>query len=223
MSQEFDFQWKNLPDPNLEYVSARVTELLDYTGLELDFFREKYCLDVGCGTGRWTWAMLQMHAKVDSFDISKEAIDVCKRINPNAYVFDLMNLRPTEKYDFVLCWGVLHHLPTPLEGFLKVASQVRAGGLLHVMVYHKDVQKTYEPIRRVWHTWTTEERLAYCRKRTMEIGGTIHGWWDAFNPAYNWSFTENEVEKWFENAGFKDIRLIKKHNINMIGKKSQVM
>lgn len=103
MIREFDYQWKNLPDPNIEYTEARIKELLDYTGLNRDFFRSKYCLDVGCGNGRWTWAMLQMKAKVDSFDISPEAVEQCKTINPDAYVFDILNLEPTEKYDFVLC------------------------------------------------------------------------------------------------------------------------
>ena len=94
--------------------------------------------------------MLKMGSKVDSFDISHEAIEICKKINPNAFVFDLMDLQPTKKYDFVLCWGVLHHVKQPYEGFVKVSSQVKSGGLLHIMVYHKDTQKIYESGRKTW-------------------------------------------------------------------------
>ena len=47
-------------------------------------------MDAGCGPGRWTYAMQKLNAKkVDSFDISTEAIKLCKKINPDAYVFDV--------------------------------------------------------------------------------------------------------------------------------------
>lgn len=219
---EFDYQWVELPDPNLEYTESRILELLDYAGLKREFFSGKSCLDAGCGTGRWTWAMLQMGSHVDSFDISEAAVKSCRKVNPEAYVFDLMDLTPSNRYDFVLCWGVLHHLPSPIEGFRKVASQVKQGGFLHVMVYHTDTQKIYEPVRRIWKDLSQEERLAYCRKYASEKGGTIHGWWDAFNPRFNWGLHQNDVRDWFKKTGFDDIRLIKKYNINMIGRKRQI-
>ena len=133
---------------------------------------------------------------------------------------DIMKLEPTEKYDLVLCWGVLHHLKSTSEGFAKVASQVKPDGFLQIMVYHKDTQAVYELGRRMWQGMTEDEKLAYCEKFVTEKGGTIHGWWDAFNPDYNHSFHHNEIRQWFEKAGFKDIRLIKKYNINMIGRKA---
>jgi 2-polyprenyl-3-methyl-5-hydroxy-6-metoxy-1,4-benzoquinol methylase len=197
----------------------RVAELLDYTGLKHEFFRDKYCLDAGCGVGRWTWAMMQMGAIVDSIDISPEAIAACKTINPErSYILDIMTMTSI-KYEFVLCWGVLHHLENPLEGFRKVSAKVRRGGLLHIMVYHKDTQGVYEPVRKIWRDLSEDEKLALCHKYVEEKGGTIHGWWDAFNPRYNWSFHHDEVKHWFKEAGFENMKLVKKHNINMIGRK----
>lgn len=214
---DFDYQWRNLPSPALEYTEKRVEELLDYTGLSQEYFKGKRCLDAGCGSGRWTYAMQQMGSNVDSFDISSPAVEATQQVNPKAYVEDIMNLKPTADYDFVLCWGVLHHLKDPVEGFKRIASQVKSGGYLHVMVYHRDTQKTYDEGRRRWSNLTEAERLALCKKMVSKHGGNIHGWWDAFNPTYNWSFHQDEVRKWFESYGFKDIRLIKKYNINMIG------
>jgi len=53
-----------------------------------------------------------------------------------------MDLTPNPIYDFVLSWGVLHHLQDPRKAFSKVASQVKKeNGILHVMLYHKDTQK----------------------------------------------------------------------------------
>jgi SAM-dependent methyltransferase len=202
---DFDYQWKNLPSPDLEYNEKRIAELLDYTGLRESFFQGKYCLDAGCGTGRWTWAMIRIGARVDSFDISEEAVNATRTINPQAY--------------FVLCWGVLHHLENPFEGFNRVSSQVKRGGYLHIMVYHKDTQGAYEAGRKIWAHLTEKEKLALCEKMVSEKGGTIHGWWDAFNPQYNWSFHHKEVKEWFKKMGFEDIKLVKKYNINMIGRR----
>jgi len=48
---DFNYQWKNLPSPDLEYTEKRIAELVDHTGLTDVFFQGKYCLDAGCGTG----------------------------------------------------------------------------------------------------------------------------------------------------------------------------
>jgi hypothetical protein len=92
--------------------------------------------------------------------------------------------------------------------------------MLHVMIYHRDTQTPYEEGRRLWPTLAQEQRLALCRRKVAEFGGDVHGWWDAFNPAYNWSFTEDEIRRWFEEEGFRDIVLTAKYNINMRGVRS---
>jgi predicted RNA methylase len=66
----------------------------------------KDCLDAGCGIGRYTYALQKLGARnVNSLDISQEAINKCKEINPNAFVFNIMNLLPNPIYDFVLSWA----------------------------------------------------------------------------------------------------------------------
>ncbi|MGI0011436.1 MAG: class I SAM-dependent methyltransferase, partial [Nitrosopumilaceae archaeon] len=209
----------------------RSKEFLGLTGIKKwykkdSFVKGKVCLDAGCGAGRWTYAMQQLGAlRVDSFDISEEAIYRCKAINPQAYVFDIMNLEPNPIYDFVLSWGVLHHLEDTRKGFAKVASQVKSGGMLHVMVYYKGSDWYYDGFRgstcvekhKLWEKLSFEEKIVLCRKMVETKGGNIHGWFDAFNPKYNWSFSPNEVKRWFEEEGFSHIKLIHKNNINMNG------
>lgn len=206
--REFDYQWENIPSREIDYNKGRIDELLQYTGLDRSFFRNRYCLDVGCGTGRWTWAMMQMGAHVVSLDISSSAVAATQLINPETYVEDIMNLDSTEKYSFVLCWGVLHHLEKPFEGFKRVASQVVPGGTLHIMVYNKANQVEYEPLRKTWVTLSEKSRIDLCEKLVRERGGTVHGWWDALNPRYNWGYSHDEVKEWFSGAGFNNIRSI---------------
>jgi SAM-dependent methyltransferase len=225
---DFDYQWKNLPSKDIELNETRVKDFLSFTKIKPDkFIKDKYCLDAGCGSGRFSYAMQKLGAKrVDSIDLSQEAIAKCKNdVNPNAYVFNLMDLKPNPVYDFVLCWGVLNHVPDPRKGFSKVASQVKKknssegnnAGMLHIMVYHKDTQKPYEEDRKKWRNLSLDQQLKLCEEKVQKMGGTVHGWFDALNPEYNWSYDEKEIKKWFEEEGFSKIKLVTKHNINMRG------
>ncbi len=224
---DFDYQWRNLPSKDIELDKNRIEDFLSFTKIKPDkIIKDRYCMDAGCGSGRFSYAMQKLGAKkVDSIDLSQEAIVKCKQdVNPNAYLFNIMDLQPNPVYDFVFCWGVLNHVPDPRKAFTKVASQVKKknyndgnGGMLHIMVYHKDTQKQYEEDRKKWRSLSLEEQLKLCEEKVNTIGGTIHGWFDALNPEYNWSFEEREIKKWFEEERFSKIKLVTKHNINMRG------
>lgn len=219
---DFDYQWKNLPSRFIEYNDDRVSEFLKFTGLQRDVLKGKACLDAGCGNGRYTYAMLRLGAAmVDSFDISPEAVAKCREISPGARVADIAALEPDPSFDFVLCWGVLNHVPEPRKAFSRVASQAKKdGGIVHIMVYHQDTQRPYEEGRRLWPNLSIGERIRLCEEKAKSRGGDLHGWFDAFNPTYNWSFHEKEPKKWFNEEGFKDIRLVTKYNINMNGRRA---
>ena len=59
--------------------------------------------------------------------------------------------------------------------------------------------------------------LKYWEDRVNSLGGILHGWYDALNPIYNYSFTENEIKKWFEEEGFIKIKISQKYSINIQG------
>lgn len=217
---EFDYQFENLPSKNTAYNKDRISELLAFTKLQKQFFAGKICLDAGCGNGRYTWAMRQLGAIVTSIDISSKAVEQCKTINLDSHVRDIMTLKPNPLFDFVLSWGVLHHLADCRAAFTKVASQVKPKGVLHIMVYHDDTQQQYVKLRIRWQTLNLEERLALCREIIRNKGGDVHGWYDALNPKYNWSYYPFEVEQWFREEGFEKIALTQRKMINMQGVKN---
>ena len=237
---DFDYQWKNLlgkealkdMEQMFECNNDRVKEFLALTGIKSwykkdSFIKDKICLDAGCGPGRWTCAMQRLGAKkVDSFDLSEEAINRCKKINSNAYIFNIWDLKPNPIYDFVLSWGVLHHTKKPREAFAKVASQIKKNGMLHVMIYNKENDWVYEGFRgetcvekhEYWITLSEQEKIKLCENMVKKDGGNIHGWFDALNPTYNWSYSSDEIESWFKEEGFSEIKLrMVKQNINMNG------
>ena len=239
---DFDYQWKNLlgkevlkkEEEKFECNNDRVKEFLHLTGIKSwykkdSFIKNKTCLDAGCGPGRWTCAMQRLGAKkIDSFDLSEEAVKRCKKINSNAYVFDIWDLKPNPIYDFVLSWGVLHHTKNTRQAFSKVASQVKKGGMLHVMIYNKENDWAYEGFRgdtcvekhEYWMTLSDQEKIKLCEDMVKKYGGNIHLKFDALNPTYNWSHSSDEIESWFKEEGFSEIKLrMVKQNINMNGKK----
>ena len=226
-ASEFDYQWRNLPDPALEYSVARVDELLKMTGLEGEWFKGKLCLDAGCGNGRYTWAMMQMGAQVDSIDTSPTAVQKTRKINQrNTNLESIFQLSDLPKYDLVWSYGVIHHTPLPEIAFEFLTQTVRPGGYLFVMVYHKDTQRQYEALRVVFRHLPERMRLPFVQAlvkflnwRRPENNNTVHGWWDALNPKYNYGFQPQEIREWFKEEGFEAVTMTQELNICMIGKK----
>lgn len=218
LKESFSFQWDKLPSSSTAYNSDRIEELLSFTKLKRDYFKGKKCFDIGCGNGRYTYALKELGADVYSIDINPIAVKLCKKINPQTEIMDLYDLEPSEKYDFVLCWGVLHHLHAPMKGFGIISDQVKVGGVLHIMVYNRKSQSIYIPGRNIWPSLSIEERINYCKQMIKKHGGNLHGWYDAFNPIYNFSYHPIEIRKWFKNEDYKKIVLTKRMpSINMRG------
>jgi len=216
MSPEFDYQWKNIPSKNIEYNQKRVDELLSFTGLSPEYFNGKSVLDAGCGNGRYTYALMELGAKVRSIDISPEAINTIKKINANSEVCGILEL-PKSNYDFVLSWGVIHHTQDPYECFLALVNKVKPGGRLHIMVYSAKSQRKYTKLRRKFAGLNNNGKMGLCEELAKKAGDK-HGWWDALNPKYNHGYTQREIIKWYEDSGFTDIRVAKTGSININGK-----
>ena len=92
------------------------------------------------------------------------------------------------------------------------------------MVYDKKYDHEYDGYRgktsiekhKEWEKLSFEGKIKICENKVKTIGGDIHGWFDAFNPEVNFSFTSKEVKKWFEAEGFHKIKLRVKSHFNSI-------
>lgn len=235
---EFDAQWKHLVskkslhDRNRFKLSKeRINEFLNDIKINEHFnssklIKNKICLDAGCGIGRWTWAILKLNPlRLDSFDISEEAVKLTKKINSKSFVFDIMDLKPNPVFDFVLSWNVIHHINDPRTAFSKLVSQVKKNGYLTIRVYNKDNDEIFSEGRKLFKNFSFDEKINYCIQKIKTEGGDIHGWFDALNPKYNYSFTQNDILEWFNEERFSDITFIPiksrwKPNINVIARKN---
>jgi SAM-dependent methyltransferase len=100
-------------------------DLVEYRGKRLDFnniskeFKNKTVLDLGCGNGSISVALLKRGAKFcHGVDFGKKNIltakyftKILKLKKKSKFTYrDIVNYKPKQKYDFIVCSAVLHHL-----------------------------------------------------------------------------------------------------------------
>lgn len=91
--------------------------------------RPQSILDVGAGSGHFVWACKKLGLKAVGVEPSETGRRFCKE----TFGFELMNMDFTkefqavdDEYEIVTLWGVIEHVPYPLE-MLSVASMIVSG------------------------------------------------------------------------------------------------
>ena len=133
----FGWQWKHFTHHDARYAEQFLGWIAPVTP---EFFRGKVVLEGGCGKGRHTLLAAQWGAQdVIGVDLSEavETAFAATRSSPNAHVVqaDIFRLPLARKFDYAFSIGVLHHLPDPRQGFLSLASKVKAGGHVTAWIY----------------------------------------------------------------------------------------
>lgn len=130
----------------------------------LGVVKNKQILDVGCGIGALSFYLAQKGAKVTGIDLSKSAIEVCKKENTlrglninfkemNAQIPDFED----ESFDMIVGSRVIHHLPN-LELFFKECKRLlkEKGYIVFIEPLKKNIivelnRKFFAPERRTKH------------------------------------------------------------------------
>lgn len=137
-------------------------------------------------------------------------------------------------FDLVYSSGVIHHTPSSKKSFDSLARLTRKGGRLYVWVYRKRAF----PVRLFFRTGRSLKRVVSL-KTLARICGMLAPWYnvttrmldamgvsefrprttreitldlfDAFAPRFNHWHTEAEVRSWFQDGGFRNIRVSARH------------
>ena len=99
----------------------------------------KIALDIGCGTGHTTIALLNNGFKVDAVDPSRKAIKLLKqkfRNNQNIrfYVSSLQKFKHNKRYDIIICYEVLEHIKDDYRALKQLVSLLKDNGFIIIDV-----------------------------------------------------------------------------------------
>ena len=160
-------KWKGTPDMSLSQVELRTGTLYGFVwpqyddelfaqslalfkerwlanGEDVNFFAGKRCLDVGCGGGRYSFAMALMGAQsVVGVDVSESGLADCRnrgqRLGYSNVTFQQASALalpfPDGAFDFVCCSGVLHHTAGVEKGLREIHRVLKPGGSLYLLLY----------------------------------------------------------------------------------------
>jgi SAM-dependent methyltransferase len=245
--ESFDFQWAEIPTgrymlDNPQFRAEAPGYVCDFTSLPRAWFQGKTVFDVGCGMGRYSWALCELGADVLSLDQSDHGLrltaEACRDF-PRHRVMkaDLLKPLPLDEHaDLVWSFGVLHHTGDTYGAFRNVAPLVKRGGYMYMMIYG-------EPRPLFGLDYEEINEYEYWRHRTLNVGlrdkvaairkamaagefrvvgdEHVHGYFDAISPRINDLYTFEELESWLLDAGFVDIRrTIETRNHHIIARRA---
>lgn len=139
----FGFQWNKFQKTQLDSFSgAPITENRLKRCMEnaWEDLKDREVLECGCGAGRFTEILLNKGAYVHSIDLSS-AVDANQTNFPQSDKHRIAQASilelpfDKEKFDFVVCLGVLQHTPNPTIAIHKLYEMVKPGGWLVIDHY----------------------------------------------------------------------------------------
>lgn len=101
-------------------------------------------LEIGVGLGADHCRFAQAGAQLSGIDLTARAVSHTRRrlglfgLNSTLSVGDAENLEfPSDAFDVIYSWGVLHHSPNTAKAISEVHRVLRPGGVAKIMIYHK--------------------------------------------------------------------------------------
>lgn len=144
----FGLNWREFLERfDEDRVAVAQESLTDF--LNLPDLKGKTFLDVGCGSGLFSYAAFKLGAdRVVSFDVDPYSVECCKILrrsagDPEAWelaqgsILDEDFVGRLGTFDVVYSWGVLHHTGRMWDAIDAAARLVRPGGLYYIALYNR--------------------------------------------------------------------------------------
>lgn len=167
--QHFDWYATNNVQTYSEYEKSPFWLAVDQLTFD-NWLREvqpgKWLLDVGCAQGRSTWRFMQADLNILGFDVSKrlirQAIDryrngavrsKCTFFVADGTRFPLID----SSIDYVLIYGVLHHLPDPGKACRETARVLKHQGIYFGSENNATIfRKLFDVLQKIFPQWHEE-------------------------------------------------------------------
>jgi len=102
--------------------------------LILGMIEGKTILDVGCGSGLLSKALLDKGYNVMVIDCDKKAIDIAQKKGIKGYVADISNWKTNQKFDCIILGDVLEHIDDDQSTLRNVYTMLKPNGCLVINV-----------------------------------------------------------------------------------------
>ena len=151
----FGKQWKtynkiqidseNNFDISLNYLKSLLFDNLN----DLD---KKNILEIGAGAGRFTEHIVKYAKHCVAVDLSSAIYSNYSSNSSNLTLIkaDFNKLIPKQKFDVVICRGVLQHTPDPLISIQKIHEFVKKGGFVFFDIYKMPKIGLFHPKYLIW-------------------------------------------------------------------------
>ena len=135
---------KSLDEDRFKNAELSLTEFLG-----VDNLQGKSFIDIGCGSGLFSYAAFNLGAKkIVSFDVDPFSVECCKYLHKKANspkdwkiyegsILDNNFVSKSGRFDIVYSWGVLHHTGKIWEAIKSSAQLVDKEGFYYIAIYNK--------------------------------------------------------------------------------------
>jgi 2-polyprenyl-3-methyl-5-hydroxy-6-metoxy-1,4-benzoquinol methylase len=175
----------------------------------------KRMAEIGCGGGQISLFMSQYFMDVTGFDISPKSLELARKTALDRGVknveflerdlFDGEFLKEFgSRFDYVLCYGVLHHTGNPRQGFNNLTELAKPGGFVTIGVYSRTLFK-YRCSRQLvlWlagNSWEARKRIA--NKLIFRGKGNDISLYDGFVHPQVSFHSISQVWQWYQLLNF---------------------
>jgi SAM-dependent methyltransferase len=232
----FNYQWSFynegnflLSDKNFKK-NIKLT-LSQYIDEKPEFFKNKKIIDVGAGSGRFSYGLLSLGAEVTAIEPTKDGcnqiLSSCEEYS-NKLTIQQKNILQDDlpnNFDVVFCYGVVHHTGNTYLAMKKACDCAKSGGKVFFMIYGYPSSKieffelnNYEYWRKKLRNMQFDKKIQELKKHFSR--DIIHTLFDATSPKENDLLRYEEVVEILEGFGIYNIKkTFESRNIHIIGYK----
>ena len=146
---DFGSNWRSFIDHHLTDESRQEALQSLPAFLQRDSLEGLTFVDVGCGSGLFSWAARELGAtRIVSFDVNPNSVACCKQLRADegdpenwtvleASILDREAMRALGEFDVVYSWGVLHHTGRMWNAIENAATLVKPGGVMWIAIYNR--------------------------------------------------------------------------------------
>jgi ubiquinone/menaquinone biosynthesis C-methylase UbiE len=132
------------------FVEPHIKEFADFGA-----WKGKRVLEIGCGIGTDSVNFAKNGAELTIVELSEKSLEICKKrfelfgLKANFYTGNaekLSEILPSQNFDLVYSFGVLHHTPNPEKAISEINKYI-TDGELRIMLYSKFSYKLFQIMR----------------------------------------------------------------------------